>query len=75
MSQSNITGHTRAIDSQRDMVIGLKRTYGEVLIRFPMGEMTFRIRNESELDRAVEMMRHMLKEHEIITATDKMRAD
>ena len=49
--------------------------HGVVRINFPFGQVEMDIRNEAELDRMVDMAKHMLKVHEENVATAAIRED
>ena len=59
----------------RHVMNGEFKDYGVVRINFPFGQVEMDVRNEPELERMVDMVKHMLKVHEENQAASALRRE
>jgi len=59
----------------RHVMNGEFKDYGVVRINFPFGQVEMDVRNEPELERMVDMVKHMLKVHEENQAANALRRE
>lgn len=59
----------------RHVMNGEFKDYGVVRINFPFGQVEMDVRNEPELERMVDMVKHMLKVHEENQAASTLRRE